>query len=120
MWHKGALRMIWAGMVVLFMLAAVAEIAGCFAVWAVVRLGASALWLLPGMAALGLFGWLLTLSQADAAGRTFAGYGGVYITTALLWLWLVEGRVPDRFDLAGAVLCLLGAAVILLAPRGLG
>ena len=108
----------WVNTAALFVAAAIAEIAGCFAVWAVVRQGASGLWLLPGALALALFAWLLTFAPADAAGRAFAGYGGVYISAALVWLWLVEGRAPDRFDLAGAALCLLGAAVILFAPRG--
>jgi small multidrug resistance family-3 protein len=99
--------------------AALAEIAGCFAVWAWARNGASAWWLLPGMASLGLFAWLLTLVEADAAGRTFAAYGGVYIAASLLWLWAVEGWAPSLWDLGGAALCLLGAAVILAgaSPR---
>ena len=98
--------------------AALAEIAGCFAVWAWARNGASAWWLLPGMASLGLFAWLLTWVEADAAGRAFAAYGGVYIAASLLWLWAVEGRTPTLSDFAGAALCLLGAGVILAgAPR---
>ena len=110
--------MIWVNATALFVAAAIAEIAGCFAVWAVVRQGASGLWLLPGVLALALFAWALTFAPADAAGRAFAGYGGVYISAALVWLWLVEGRAPDRFDLVGAALCLIGAAVILFTPRG--
>ena len=93
--------------------AALAEIAGCFAVWAWVRNGASAWWLLPGMASLGLFAFLLTLVEVDAAGRAFAAYGGVYIAASLFWLWAVEGRAPTFWDLGGAALCLLGAGVIL-------
>ena len=93
--------------------AALAEIAGCFAVWAWMRSGVSAWWLLPGAASLGLFAFLLTLTEADAAGRAFAAYGGIYIAASLLWLWAVEGRTPTPWDIAGAVLCLLGAAVIL-------
>ena len=102
----------------LYALAAVAEIAGCFAVWAVLRLGRSAWWLLPGLACLALFAWLLTRVEAEFAGRAFAAYGGVYIAASLAWMWAVEGARPDHFDLAGALLCLAGAAVILLAPRG--
>lgn len=99
--------------------AALAEIAGCFAAWAVLRQGASAWWLLPGAAALALFAWLLTLVPVDAAGRAFAAYGGVYIAASLAWLWAVEGRAPAATDLGGAALCLAGAAVILWgAPRG--
>lgn len=98
--------------------AALAEIAGCFAVWAWMREGASAWWLLPGGAGLALFAFLLTLVEADAAGRAFAAYGGVYIAASLLWLWAAEGRAPNAADIAGAALCLLGAGVILAgAPR---
>ncbi len=93
--------------------AALAEIAGCFAVWAWMRSGASAWWLVPGAASLGLFAFLLTYVEADAAGRAFAAYGGVYIAASLLWLWAVEGRAPNAWDLGGAALCLLGAGVIL-------
>jgi len=71
--------------------AALAEIAGCFAFWAWLRQGQSILWLIPGMAALALFAWLLTLADVEHAGRTYAAYGGVYIASALAWLWAVEG-----------------------------
>jgi small multidrug resistance family-3 protein len=94
--------------------AALAEIAGCFAFWAWLRQGASAWWLLPGLACLAAFAWLLTLVESDAAGRAYAAYGGVYIAASLLWLWAVEGRVPTVWDIAGAAVCLLGAGIILL------
>lgn len=97
--------------------AALAEIAGCFAFWAWLRLGKPAWWLVPGCASLVLFAWLLTLVDSDAAGRAYAAYGGIYITSALLWLWIVEGVRPDRWDLGGAALCLAGAAVILFGPH---
>ena len=97
--------------------AALAEIAGCFAFWAWLRLGKPVLWLVPGMASLALFAWLLTLVDTDHAGRAYAAYGGVYIAASLLWLWLAEGLRPDRFDLAGAGLAVAGAVVILAAPR---
>ncbi len=98
--------------------AALAEIAGCFAVWAWARNGASAWWLLPGAGSLALFAGLLTFAESDAAGRAFAAYGGVYIAASLFWLWAVEGRAPTASDLSGAALCLLGAGVILAgAPR---
>ncbi|MFC3713124.1 YnfA family protein [Sphingoaurantiacus capsulatus] len=100
-----------------YVLAAVAEIAGCFSFWAWARNGASAWWLLPGMASLALFAWLLTLVDSAAAGRAYAAYGGVYIAASLAWLWLVEGVRPDRWDLIGVAVCLAGAAIILLAPR---
>ncbi|WP_439575144.1 YnfA family protein [Phreatobacter sp.] len=101
----------------IFALTALAEIAGCFAVWAWWRLGASVLWLVPGALCLGLFAWLLALVEVGAAGRTYAAYGGVYIAASLAWLWAAEGVRPDRWDMAGAAVCLLGAAIILYAPR---
>lgn len=97
--------------------AALAEIAGCFAFWAWARLGRSPLWLLPGIVSLILFAWLLTRVDSEAAGRAYAAHGGVYICASLLWLWVVEARTPDRWDVAGASLCLVGAGVILLGPR---
>lgn len=101
----------------IYVTAALAEIAGCFAFWAWFRLDKSVLWLLPGMASLALFAWLLTLSPAEQAGRAYAVYGGVYIVASLDWLWAVEGFRPDRWDFTGAAICLIGAAVILWAPR---
>lgn len=101
----------------IYMAAALAEIGGCFAFWAWLRLGKSALWVLPGMAALALFAYLLTRVDSAFAGRAYASYGGVYIASSLLWLWIVEGARPDRWDLIGAVICFLGAAVILFGPR---
>lgn len=97
--------------------AAIAEIAGCFAFWVWLRLGKSAWWLVPGMASLALFAYLLTLVDSEAAGRAYAAYGGIYIIAALGWLWSVEGLEPDRWDLTGALICLIGAAVILFGPR---
>jgi small multidrug resistance family-3 protein len=97
--------------------AALAEIAGCFAFWAWLKLDKSIWWLVPGMAALALFAYLLTLVDAEHAGRAYAAYGGVYITAAVFWLWIVEGAKPDRWDLMGATICLAGAGVILFGPR---
>lgn len=97
--------------------AALAEIAGCFAFWAWLHLGKSPWWLLPGMVSLALFAWLLTLVDSAAAGRTYAAYGGVYICASLVWLWAIEGVRPDRWDVTGAAVCLIGAGIILLGPR---
>lgn len=96
--------------------AALAEIAGCFAFWAW-RQGQSPLWALAGIPSLVAFAWLLTLAPAEQAGRAYAAYGGVYIMASLLWLWLVEGRTPDRWDVLGGALALLAAGVILFGPR---
>jgi small multidrug resistance family-3 protein len=97
--------------------AALAEIAGCFAFWGWLRLGKPLWWLAPGVVSLVAFAWLLTLVEVAAAGRAYAAYGGIYIVASLIWLWSVENVRPDRWDLAGAALCLIGAAVILLGPR---
>lgn len=102
----------------LYAMAALCEIAGCFSFWAWLRMEKPFWLVLPGIASLALFAWLLTLVPADAPGRAYAAYGGVYIVASLVWLFLVEGRVPDRFDLGGAALSLAGTAVILFGPRG--
>ncbi|MDD1500395.1 YnfA family protein [Agrobacterium sp. CNPSo 3708] len=101
-----------------YAMAALAEIAGCFAFWVWLRMGKSVAWLIPGMVSLAAFAWLLTLVPTEAAGRAYAAYGGIYIAASLLWLWIVERHAPDRWDLAGGVVCLAGASLILFAPRG--
>lgn len=103
----------------LFLATALAEIGGCWLVWAWLRGGRSAWLLLPAAASVALFAWLLTL-HPTAAGRVYAAYGGVYVAVALLWLWAVDGVRPTRWDLLGAVLCLAGMAVIMFAPRQQG
>jgi small multidrug resistance family-3 protein len=77
-------------------------------------LGGSAWRLAPGALALALFAWLLTLHPPVGAGRIHAAYGGVYVAASLLWLWLVEGARPDRWDVLGSALCIAGTAVILI------
>jgi small multidrug resistance family-3 protein len=101
-----------------YVAAAVAEIAGCYAFWAWARLDRSALWLLPRLASLARFAWILTRADSAMAGRAFAAYGGVYIASSVAWMWAVEGQRPDRWDAAGVALCLIGAAVILFPSRG--
>ena len=86
-------------------------------IWAWLRLGKSPLWAAGGVGLLILFAWLLTRVDSAAAGRAFAAYGGIYICASLGWMWAVEGGRPDRWDLIGALLCVLGSAVILLGPR---
>lgn len=104
----------------LYLVAALAEIGGCFAFWAWLRLDRSPLWLLPGMVSLAVFAWALTWSDAPAAGRTYAAYGGIYILASLVWLWAVEGIRPDRWDTTGAAICLLGAMIIFYGPGRTG
>jgi len=100
-----------------YLIAAFAEIAGCFAFWASARLDKSPLWLIPGLASLALFAWILTRADSAIAGRAYAAYGGVYIASSMVWMWLVEGHRPDRWDMAGLALCLIGSMVILLPSR---
>jgi len=101
----------------IYAVAALAEIAGCFTFWAWLRLGRSIWWLLPGMASLALFAFLLTRVDTAFAGRAYAAYGGVYIVSSLIWLWVVEGKIPDRWDALGAFVCLIGAGIILFGSR---
>ena len=98
--------------------AALAEIAGCFAFWGWARLGKPVWWLVPGVVSLIIFAALLTRVESDFAGRAYAAYGGIYIAASLGWLWVVEGSRPDRWDLIGAAVCIVGAGIILFAPRG--
>jgi len=101
----------------LFIATAIAEIVGCYLPYLWLRKGASSWLLVPAAVALAVFAWLLTLHPTEA-GRTYAAYGGVYVASAVLWLWAVEGQRPDRWDVVGAALCILGTAVIVLGPRG--
>jgi len=100
-----------------YLLAAFAEIGGCFSFWAWLRLEKSPIWLAPGIVSLVLFAWALTRIEADFAGRAYAAYGGVYILASLVWMWAVEGSRPDRWDAIGAAICILGASVIIFGPR---
>lgn len=101
----------------IYALAALAEIAGCFGFWAWLRLGRSPGWAVLGVLSLVVFALLLTRIEASAAGRAFAAYGGVYIIASLAWMKVVEDARPDRWDLMGGAVCLVGAALILFGPR---
>lgn len=103
--------------IVLFVCAAFCEIAGCFSFWGYFRLHRSGLWLVPGVGFLVVFAWLLSRADVAFAGRTYAAYGGVYILASLVWLAVVERGTPDRWDVLGAAICLVGAGVILWGPR---
>ena len=105
--------------IAIYIAAALTEISGCFAFWAWLRLGRSPLWGIVGTASLIIFGMLLTRSEVAFAGRAYAAYGGVYIVASLLWLFAVERIVPDRWDLVGAAICLIGAGLIMWGPRPL-
>jgi small multidrug resistance family-3 protein len=103
------------GTTALFAITAIAEIVGCYLPYRWLRQGKSPLFLIPAAASLALFAWLLTL-HPTAAGRVYAAYGGMYITIALGWLWLVDGVRPERSDFVGVALCLIGMAVIMYSP----
>ena len=100
----------------LFVVAALAEISGAYLIWQWIRASKPALWGLVGLIALSVYAVTQTF-QEFSFGRTFAAYGGIFITTALLWGWLVDHRTPDRWDWLGVSICLLGAAIILWGPR---
>ena len=100
----------------LFIATAFAEIIGCYLPYLWLRKGAGAWLLLPAAISLAAFVWLLTL-HPTASGRVYAAYGGVYVTIAVGWLWLVDQVKPTRWDLLGAMLCLAGMAVIMFSPR---
>ena len=102
---------------VFYAIAAVAEIIGCFAFWAWLRLDKSVYWILPGIVSLIVFAVLLTRINSMFAGRTFAAYGGVYIVASLLWLWIIEGQRLDKWDILGAIICIAGAVLILFGHR---
>ena len=99
----------------LFAVTALAEIVGCYLPWLILKQGKSLWLILPAAVSLALFAWLLTL-HPNAAGRTYAAYGGMYVAVALLWLRLVDGQALTRWDIAGAGIALIGMAVIVLQP----
>jgi len=101
----------------LFVITAIAELTGCYLPYLWLRKGGS-LWLLvPAAASLALFAWLLTL-HPTASGRVYAAYGGVYVAAAIIWLWVIDGERPGRWDVVGACVTLIGMAIIMFAPRG--
>jgi len=101
----------------LFLLAALFEIGGCYLIWQALRIHQPWLWL-PAIIALAAFAWLLALTGSDSAGRVFAVYGGIYIAASLVFMATVEHIRPDRWDLLGAAICIIGACLIFFAPRG--
>ena len=103
--------------VLLFLLAAVAEIGGAWLVWQGVREQRGVLWVGAGVLALGGYGFVATLQPDAAFGRILAAYGGVFVAGSLAWGMALDGFRPDRYDTLGAAICLLGVAVIMYAPR---
>ena len=103
--------------ILFFLLAALAEISGCYAFWLWLRLDRGVIWIVPGILALIVFAVALTQIDATNAGRGYAAYGGIYILSSIVWLWLVEGVKPDRGDLIGVGIALIGTVVILFTPH---
>ncbi|MFJ6164497.1 YnfA family protein [Micromonospora orduensis] len=103
---------------VLFALAALAEIGGAWLVWQGWREQRGLWWIAAGVVALGCYGFVATFQPDANFGRILAAYGGVFVAGSLGWAMVVDGFRPDRWDVAGAALCLLGVAVIMYAPRG--
>ncbi|MEU8183750.1 YnfA family protein [Micromonospora sp. NPDC049044] len=102
---------------VLFALAAAAEIGGAWLVWQGWREQRGLLWIAAGVLALGCYGFVATFQPDAHFGRILAAYGGVFVAGSLGWAMVVDGFRPDRWDVTGAVLCLLGVVVIMYAPR---
>jgi small multidrug resistance family-3 protein len=103
----------------LFVIAALAEIGGAWLVWQGVREHRGLAWTGAGIVALGLYGFVATLQPDPHFGRILAAYGGVFVAGSLAWGMLLDGFRPDRFDIIGALICLVGVAVIMYAPRSL-
>ena len=103
--------------VLLFLLAALAEIGGAWLVWQGWREHRGLLWIAGGVIVLGLYGFVATFQPDPHFGRILAAYGGVFVAGSLVWAMLLDGFRPDRWDVTGAVLCLAGVAVIMYAPR---
>ena len=103
--------------VALFLAAAVLEIGGAWLVWQGVREHRGWLWIGLGVVALGAYGFVATLQPDANFGRILAAYGGVFVAGSLAWGMVLDGFRPDRYDFAGALICLIGVAIIMYAPR---
>ncbi|MBX9243815.1 YnfA family protein [Actinotalea ferrariae] len=102
----------------LFAVAAVAEIGGAWLVWQGVREHRGIVWVGAGVIALGLYGFVATLQPDAHFGRILAAYGGIFVAGSLAWGIVVDKFRPDRWDITGAIICLFGVAVMMYAPRG--
>jgi len=103
--------------ILLFVLAALAEIGGAWMVWQGVREHRGTAWIGAGIAALAAYGFVATFQDDPNFGRILAAYGGIFVAGSLVWGMVVDGFRPDRYDVAGALICLVGVAVIMYAPR---
>ncbi|MFI7250217.1 YnfA family protein [Micromonospora chalcea] len=103
--------------ILLFLLAALAEIGGAWLVWQGWRENRGLLWIAAGVIALGAYGFVATFQPDPNFGRILAAYGGVFVAGSLAWGMVVDKFRPDRYDLVGAAVCLVGVAIIMYAPR---
>lgn len=103
--------------IALFVAAAIAEIGGAWLVWQGVREHKGWIWIGAGIIALGVYGFVATLQPDAHFGRILAAYGGVFVAGSLAWGMALDGFKPDRYDVAGAFICLVGVAVIMYSPR---
>lgn len=103
--------------ILLFVLAAIAEIGGAWLIWQGVREHRGALWMGAGVVALGTYGFVATLQPDAQFGRILAAYGGIFVAGSLLWGMALDGYRPDRWDITGAVICLAGVGVIMYSPH---
>ena len=104
----------------LFVLAAIAEIGGAWLVWQGVREHRGPAWVVGGIVALSAYGFVATFQPDPHFGRLLAAYGGIFVAGSLAWGVVADGFRPDRYDLAGAGVCLVGVAVVMYAPRAAG
>ncbi|SCL60202.1 YnfA family protein [Micromonospora chersina] len=103
--------------ILLFVIAALAEIGGAWLVWQGWREHRGLLWVAAGVIALGLYGFVATFQPDPNFGRILAAYGGIFVAGSLAWGMVVDRFRPDRYDVVGAAICLVGVAVIMYAPR---
>ena len=103
--------------IALFVVAAIAEIGGAYLMWQAIKEGRGVLFALAGALALAGYGAVAALQPEAHFGRVLAAYGGVFIAGSLLWGMAFDGFRPDRFDIAGALVCLVGVGVIMYGPR---
>lgn len=108
--------MVYLKTIMLFFITAMAEIIGCYLPYLWLKENKSVWLLLPAALSLSLFVWLLTL-HPTASGRVYAAYGGVYITVAIIWLWLIDGVRPSPWDITGSIIALTGMVIIIFAPK---
>jgi small multidrug resistance family-3 protein len=116
LWYHGVPMPVLLTSLALFAATALAELLGCYLVYLFMRKGQPPWLLAPAAGSLALFAWLLTL-HPHAAGRTYAAYGGIYVAASVLWLWGVDRQTPDRWDVVGALVSVIGMAIIVLGPR---